>query len=83
VNFKNSPGFGYHFGAEVTIHVKKQFGISLEANYLSGGAKFPLTGSVTGGNFNGTNQRQTVDFADGKIDFTGVEFSIGIIFSGR
>jgi hypothetical protein len=83
VSFKNNPGFGYHFGAELTVHIKRQFGISLETNYLMGGAKFPLSGSVIGGNINGTNQTQTIDYANAKIDFTGLEFSIGIIFSGR
>jgi hypothetical protein len=83
VTFKNNPGFGYHFGAELTVHIKKQFGVSLETNYLVGGAKFPLVGSVSGGNFSGTNQTQTIDYPDAKIDFTGIEFAIGIIFSGR
>lgn len=83
VSFKNSPGFGYHFGTELTFKINRQFGISLESNYLIGGAKFPLTGTVVGGNINGPNQVQSIDFGDSKIDFTGYEFSIGIIFSGR
>jgi hypothetical protein len=83
VSFKNNPGFGYHFGAELTVHIKRQFGISLETNYLMGGAKLPLSGSVSGGNLNGTNQTLAIDYADAKIDFTGLEFSIGVIFSGR
>src|SRR5690606_7890496 len=47
--FDNNPGFGYHGGAELTVYVTSQFGISLEANYFVGDAKFPLQGSVTGG----------------------------------
>ena len=83
VTYKNNPGYGYHFGAEFTFDVTRQFGISLEANYLAGQAKFPLKGSYTGGTLNGTNETLPIDFADAKIDFTGYEFSIGIIFSGK
>lgn len=83
VTYKNNPGYGYHFGAEFTFDVTRQFGISLEANYLAGQAKFPLKGSFTGGTLNGINETLPIDFADAKIDFTGYEFSIGIIFSGK
>jgi len=83
VTYKNNPGYGYHFGAEFTFNVTRQFGISLETNYLAGQAKFPLKGSYTGGTLNGTNTTLPIDFSDAKIDFTGYEFSIGIIFSGK
>lgn len=81
VTFDNHPGFGYHFGAEFTFYVTRQFGISIETNYLMGHAKFPLTGSYTGG----TNSIDTLplDYPNAKVDFTGLEFSIGIIFSGK
>ena len=79
--YDNNPGFGYHFGAEITFYVTRQFGITLESNYLVGSAKFPLTGSYSGGN----NSIETVSFqyADARIDFTGLEFSIGVIFTGK
>jgi hypothetical protein len=81
VKFDNHPGFGYHFGAEFTFNVTRQFGISLETNYLMGQAKFPLTGSYTGG----TNSIDTLplDYPNAKVDFTGLEFSIGVIFTGK
>lgn len=81
VSFDNHPGFGYHFGAEFTFYVTRQFGISIETNYLMGHAKFPLTGSYSGG----TTSIETVAFNydDAKVDFTGLEFSIGVIFSGK
>ncbi len=82
LTYSNHPGFGYLFGVELTFYVTDQFGISLETNYLSSQAKFPLTGSYTGGTLNGTNQTITADFQDAKIDFTGLEFSIGLIFTG-
>ena len=81
LTYENNPGFGYHFGAELTIPVTGQVKISLETNYLIGSAKFPLKGSYSGGNLNGPNQITTVDYKDAKVDFTGLEFSIGLMFS--
>ncbi len=82
--FDNQPGFGYHFGAEFTVYVTRQFGISIETNYLMGFNKFPLTGSYSGTDGQTGIQTVDVDYRDAKVDFTGFEFSIGIIFtSGR
>lgn len=81
LTFSNHPGFGYLFGAELTVFVTNQVGISLETNYLSSQAKFPLTGSYSGGTLSGTNQTLPADFKDAKVDFTGLEFSIGLIFT--
>lgn len=83
LSFKNNPGYGLHFGAEFTVYVTRQFGISLECNYLNGTSKFPLQGNYTGGSVAGGNQTVQADFPDAKIDFTGLEFSIGILFTGR
>jgi len=81
VSYDNNPGFGYHFGAEFTFNVTRQVGISIETNYLMGSAKFPLTGTYSGG----TNSIETIafEYPDAKVDFTGLEFSIGVIFSGK
>lgn len=81
LTYVNHPGFGYLFGAELTFYVTNQFGISLESNYLSSQAKFPLAGSYSGGTLNGTNQTKQADFGDAKVDFTGLEFSIGLVFT--
>lgn len=77
--FENHPGFGYHGGVELTVYATSQVGVSLECNYLVGQSKFPLKGSYTGGDT--TLETRQVDYADAKIDFTGLEFSIGLIFS--
>jgi hypothetical protein len=80
-DFKNKPGWGYHAGAELTVYVTQQVGISLETNYLIGESKFPLTGSYTGGGPDAlTTVEASDEFKNGKIDFTGLEFSIGVIF---
>ncbi|MGC4022402.1 MAG: hypothetical protein QM734_10850 [Cyclobacteriaceae bacterium] len=82
LSFKNNPGFGYHFGGELTIYITNQFGISLETNYLMGTAKLPLTGTYSGGTMAGPLQTKSVDYKNAKVDFTGFEFSVGIIFTG-
>jgi hypothetical protein len=78
-SYENNPGIGYHGGIELTFYVTSQVGVSLECNYLVGQAKFPLKGSYTGGADN--LETREVEFSDAKIDFTGLEFSIGLIFS--
>jgi hypothetical protein len=82
MSFQNNPGFGKQFGAELTVYVTNQFGISLETNYLMGTAKFPLSGSYTGYSTTGGLQTVPVDYKDAKIDFTGLEFSVGVILTG-
>jgi hypothetical protein len=83
LNFKNHPGFGYHGGAELTVYVTSQVGISLETNYLMGQAKFPITGSAQGVAPAGTTiESQAVNYTDAKVDFRGLEFSVGVLFSG-
>jgi len=77
--FDNNPGIGYHGGVELTVFVTDQVGVSLESNYFVGDARFPLNGSFTGGNT--TIATTTAAYPDAKIDFTGLEFAIGLIFS--
>jgi hypothetical protein len=77
--FENNPGLGYHGGAELTVYVTSQVGVSLETNYFVGHAKFPLEGSFSGGNT--TIENVAASYPDAKIDFTGLEFAIGLIFS--
>lgn len=77
--FDNKPGFGYHAGVELTVYVASQFGISFECNYLIGHSNFPLTGTYTGGS--NTLETKEASYPDAKIDLTGLEFSIGVIFT--
>jgi len=78
LTFDNKPGWGFLFGTELTVYVTQQLGISLECNYLMGDSEFPLRGSYTGGSI--TLETRQVEYADAKIDLTGLEFSIGVIF---
>lgn len=80
LSFENNPGFGVHGGVELTIPITSQVSLSLETNYLMGSAKFPIKGSYSGSNLSGA-QQESVNFPDAKIDFTGLEFSIGLMFN--
>jgi hypothetical protein len=83
-DFDNKPGFGYLVGVEFSVDVTSQWGISLETNYLMGGSSMPLKGSYSGGMLSGTNSSVAVDYSDARVDFTGLEFSIGVNFkTGR
>ena len=77
--YENKPGWGYHAGAELTVYVTQQVGVSIETNYLMGESAFPLTGSYSGGS--STIETKPVEYKDAKIDLTGLEFSIGLIFN--
>lgn len=76
--YENKPGWGYHAGVELTVYATQQVGVSIEVNYLMGQSALPLTGSYTGGN--SILETKSADYADAKIDLTGLEFSIGLIF---
>ncbi|MEM9856664.1 MAG: hypothetical protein AAF843_04890 [Bacteroidota bacterium] len=80
-DYDNQPGFGYFFGAEYVIFLTRQWGLSLEANYLVGDAGFGLSGSYTGGNTTGGLTTREVAYEDAKLDLTGLELSIGIIIT--
>lgn len=83
LSFKNKPGFGYHAGVELSFDVTRQWGLSFEVNYLMGSAKIPLKGTAAGVDSAGTIVSKAIDESRAKLDFTGLEFSIGINLSGR
>lgn len=83
VSHENNPGFGWQTGAELTVYLNRQLGVSLEVNYLAGQSNFPLQGSVIGGVAGSPFQTAAINYPDAKLDFTGLEIAIGIILSGR
>jgi hypothetical protein len=78
-DFESELGYGWMAGAELTLHVTQQVGISFETNYMAGQAKFPIKGSYEGGN--DTISTEDFSYNDAKMDLTGLEFSIGVILS--
>lgn len=81
-DFSHGLGLGFYFGAEFVFYVTNQWGLSLEGNYYIGNADLGLNGSYTGGTMTGPLTTREVDYADSKVDFTGLEISIGILFGG-
>lgn len=84
-SFDNKLGLGYQFGVEYLFYITKQIGISLEGNYYIGGADLGLKGSYNGGVLGGTiaNSPIEFDYKDSRVDFTGLEIAIGIIYSAN
>ncbi len=79
---KNNIGYGYHFGAEYIIYFTDKFGLSFEAYYLSGSSPLDMKGTYKGIPDDGDKiVEEPADFADAKLDFSGYEFSIGVLFS--
>ena len=83
LQFENKPGFGYQVGFEFTVNVTRSWGLSFETNYLMGSSKIPLQGTYTGGTLIGGITTNSLSEPNAKVDFTGLEFSIGVIISGK
>lgn len=82
-DYDNLPGFGLMGGLKYIVYLQKNFGITLGANYLLGNASLNLRGNYSGGNVGGTVQEFTdIEFENSKLDFTGFEFSIGVLVGG-
>jgi hypothetical protein len=82
-SFKNGPGYGVHAGVELNVDVTRQFGLSLEVNYLMGASGLPLKGSYSGGLLGGNNTTKNVEYKNAKVDFTGFEVSIGVFMKSN
>lgn len=82
-DYDHDIGLGFFFGAEYVVYVTRQWGLSLEGNYFIGNADIGLNGTYTGGPMSGPLETRTVDYANSKVDFTGLEISIGILFGGN
>ncbi len=79
--FTNNIGFGYEFGLEFIQYLNRQFGITIGANYYIGGANLNLKGTVKGVDGNGVVSTSSVNLTNSKLDYTGLEFSVGLLFS--
>jgi hypothetical protein len=53
--------------------------VAFETNYLVGEAKFPIKGNYIGGS-SGSLETVNVDYKEATVDFTGLEFSISLLF---
>ncbi|RLD22445.1 MAG: hypothetical protein DRI71_07490 [Bacteroidetes bacterium] len=84
LQFDNKIGYGYEFGVEYVQYFSRKFGVSLGANYFIGGSNLNFRGNVSGATNDSNGVIVTaVSYPDAKLDYTGLEISIGIIFSSR
>ena len=81
LDYDNKVGFGYEFGTEIISYFTRSFGISIGANYYVGGAEMNLRGSVSGGSEASPIRTVRLDYPGSKLDYTGLEISMGVIFT--
>ena len=79
-DFDNKIGYGYEFGLEYVQYINRNFGVSLGANYFIGGSDLNLRGPLTSSSYNGTLTTTEVNYNDSRLDYTGLELSVGLIF---
>ena len=82
-DFDNKIGYGYEFGAEYVQYFNRKFGVSIGANYYIGGADLNLRGPVTSASYGGQLTTTNIDFNESRLDYTGLEISVGVIFTSR
>lgn len=80
---KAKPGVGWMAGAELRVDVTRQWGLSFEVNYLAGKSPLPISGSYQGADAGGITTVREADFKKARLDLTGLEFSIGVMMTGR
>jgi hypothetical protein len=82
-DFDNNIGYGFLVGAELIVYFKKQFGMNFEVNYLNGGAPVNFRGEYTGWDPVLGLQKVNKEYPDSRLDFTGMEITIGILFNTK
>jgi hypothetical protein len=82
-SFNVKPGIGWMTGVELSVDVTRQWGLSLEVNYLAGSSPFRLQGNYAGVDQSDVFQNKQIAYTKSKIDLTGLEVSLGIIMLGR
>ncbi len=81
--YDNKIGYGLIAGAELIVYFTKQFGMNFEVNYLSGGSPLDLRGSYTGGTLQSGLKTINGEYKDSKLDYTGLEVTMGILFNSK
>jgi len=83
LQYDNKIGIGYLVGGEIIFYFADKFGINFEVNYLAGGSDLNYRGNVTGGNVMDQIETQYVEFNDARLDYTGWEITIGVLFNTK
>ena len=78
LTFENKPGSGWTAGGEFVYYINKTTGIQIGCNYIRAESKLNLKGSYAG--YKGQNYNfKEVQYANSKLDYRGLEFSVGVI----
>jgi len=83
LKYDNKIGIGYLVGGEIIFYFADKFGINFEINYLSGGSNLNIRGSVVGGSLPDILEQENIEFPDARLDFTGWEITIGVLFDTK
>lgn len=78
----NNLGLGYMFGGEIIYYINKKFGVNVEVQYLQGSSDLNLRGTYAGlENENASYREEIFAAPDSKLDFSGLEISLGAILT--
>ncbi len=75
-----SAGTGWQFGADFTYYIKKDLGINIKGRYYMGESDYKISGDYTAAYSDGTITQETLSVTDAKLNFTGLELGIGVVF---
>ncbi len=75
-----SAGTGWQFGADFTYYIKKNLGINIKGRYYMGESDYKISGDYTAAYSDGTITQETLSVPDAKLDFTGLELGVGVVF---
>ena len=73
-------GFGLLYGGDLTIYIADGLGIKLSAMYLEAEGDYGMVGTVTGGVIAQNITTYDADHSDAKLDYTGLELGLGVVF---
>jgi len=83
LKYDNKIGYGFLVGGEIILYFTKKFGMNFEVNYLSGGSDLNYRGSVIGGNLESGISEIPLEYPDARLDFTGWEITIGVLYNTK
>jgi len=83
LKYDNKIGYGFLVGGEIILYFTKKFGMNFEVNYLSGGSDLNYRGSVIGGNLESGIGEIPLEYPDARLDFTGWEITIGVLYNTK
>lgn len=80
VGVESNFGSGYIVGFDYINYIRENIGIKLGGSYLMGGADIKMKGNYTGFPESGDELHYVpVDYPDSRLDFTGLELTIGVV----